>query len=330
MIGGDEIEGQAALRAEFEAEAFRAAVFIGEHFDIRRGVFTGESEGDVAIRVWHVFPAATFDRGKGSGADAEVIRTEPVGLVVLTTVARLGVVGDFVVLEAVRFEQVDGEMEEIGIATFIGAEFALLEAAEEVGILLIVEVVGRNMIWFQRQRMFEGLTPCSEFLTGNRKHHIEVQTGEIRLAEHLPGFLGLGRRVIATERFERGIVPGLDPEGDASDAHFSHERRFGRRHGAWIGLHREFDQIPEVETLLQATQQALQMRITEHGGRATAEKDRLRLQRLLFDFFEQRIDKRRHVRPARCVLVKAAIRADAVAEGDVDVEVAQGSTLFTL
>lgn len=67
------------------------------------------------------------------------------------------------------------------------------------------------------------------------------------------------------------------------------------------------------------------MSFTQHRRRPSAEENCARpdLKAPLMDrqFCQQRSDKGRNVRAARRVLVKAAVRTDAVAEGDVDVEV---------
>ena len=313
--------------AEFEAEAFGAALFGGEGFEVGGGEFAVLEAGDVGGGIADVLPAVASDGAGAAGAEAEVVLAEPVGGVVAGGVAGAGVVGDFVVGVAGGFEEVEGGEEEVGVLV---GEFAVLatgEAVEEFGVFLVVEVVGGDVVGGEVDGAMEGFFPGFEGLTRDGEHQVEVEAVEAGLAEGGEGGGGFGGGVVAAEGGEGGFIPGLDAEADAGDAVGAEEFGFGRGDGAGVGFEGELGELGAVDEVFEAGEEVVEMGFAKEGGGAAAEVEGVGLEGvaggLELGFSEESVDEGGHVGAARGVFEERAVGADAVAEGDVDVAVAE-------
>ena len=243
-------------------------------------------------------------------------------------VAGAGVVGDFVVGVAGGFEEVEGGEEEVGVLV---GEFAVLasgEAVEEFGVFLVVEVVGGDVVGGEVDGAMEGFFPGVEGLTRDGEHQVEVEAVEAGLAEGGEGGGGFGGGVVAAEGGEGGFIPGLDAEADAGDAVGAEEFGFGRGDGAGVGFEGEFGELGAVDEVFEAGEEVVEMGFAEEGGGAAAEVEGVGLEGVAGGlepgFGEEGVDEGGHVGAARGVFEEGAVGADAVAEGDVDVAVAEG------
>ena len=71
VLGGmDEVEGEALEGAEFEAEAFGAALLGGKGFEVGGGESAVLEAGDVGGGVSDVLPTLTGDGAGAAGAEA--------------------------------------------------------------------------------------------------------------------------------------------------------------------------------------------------------------------------------------------------------------------
>ena len=329
MLGGmDEVEGEALEGAEFEAEAFGAALLGREGFEVGGGEFAVLKTGDVGGGIADVLPAVACDGAGAAGAEAEVVLAAPVGGVVTGGVAGAGVVRDFVVGVAGGFEEVEGGEEEVGVLV---GEFAVLaagEAVEEFGVFFVVEVVGGDVVRGEVDGAMEGFFPGVEGLTRDGEHQVEVEAVEAGLAEGGEGGGSFGGGVVAAEGGEGGGVPGLDAEADAGDAVGAEEFGFGRGDGAGVGFEGELGELGAVDEVFEAGEEVVEMGFAEEGGGAATEVEGVGLEveagGLESGFSEESVDEGGHVGAARGVFEERAVGADAVTEGDVDVAVAEG------
>ncbi len=81
-VGFEQGEIDSFAGAQAEHDAFAAADLRGEVFDFGAEAFVAVDPYDVRFGIFKVFPALGADGGAGTGADAEVVGSEPVGLVV--------------------------------------------------------------------------------------------------------------------------------------------------------------------------------------------------------------------------------------------------------
>ena len=323
----DEVEREALEGAEFEAEAFGAALLGGEGFEVGGGEFAVLEAGDVGGGIANVLPTLTGDGAGAAGAEAEVVLTEPVGGVVAGGVAGAGVVGDFVVGVAGGFEEVEGGEEEVGVLVGVFAVLASGEAVEEFGVFLVVEVVGGDVVGGEVDGAMEGFFPGVEGLTGDGEHQVEVEAVEAGLAKGGEGGGGFGGGVVAAEGGEGGFVPGLDAEADAGDSVGAEEFGFGWGDGAGVGFEGELGELREVDEVFETGEEVVEMGFAEESGGAAAEVEGLGLEveagGLELGFSEEGVDEGGHVGAAGGMFEEGAVGADAVAEGDVDVAVAE-------
>ena len=131
--------------------------------------------------------------------------------------------------------------------------------------------------------------------------------------------------MVASEHFELCGIPGLHAETDAGDAGVRHELEFFGFEGARVGFHRPFFERGEVDEFVHTGEQTFEVGAGEESWGSAAEVDGFGAEGVGFraglNFCEQGIDKAIHVGIAGRVLVERAVRANPMAEGDVDVDV---------
>ena len=109
---------------------------------------------EVGGGVADVLVAGAADGGDGGGAEAEVIVSDPVALVVAGSFSGERVVGSFVVLVAGLGEELVAEGEHFGVevgVVLIGPFFKLLE---EGGVFFVGEIVGGDVVGLGRESFF--------------------------------------------------------------------------------------------------------------------------------------------------------------------------------
>ena len=148
------------------------------------------------------------------------------------------------------------------------------------------------------------------------------------ILEHLYGAEGLFRRMFPAQQAQDAGVQGLDAQGNAVHAQAAPEADFFFRKGSRIGFKGEFVQAVHGDQPVQGFHEVPQMRVRQHGGRPSSEVERGSLAAAAgrqsrgaeFRLPRQRTDEELHVCGSRRVLEKRTVRANAVAEGNVDVE----------
>ena len=193
----------------------------------------------VELGVGNVFPTGAVDRGHRSGAEAEVVVALPVGLVVDGFVTGAGVVGDFVMIKSGFLKTGGGFGEVIDVDVGELLELTAGELFEILGVFLVVEIVGGNVIRLESDCFFQCIEPGGEWLTGNGEHEVDVYRWEIGVAKDLIGILRIVRRVVATECGECFGIEGLDAEADAVDTGIANSFGFVRAEGGGIGFNAE-------------------------------------------------------------------------------------------
>lgn len=135
---------------------------------------------------------------------------------------------------------------------------------------------------------------------------------------------GLHGGVFAAEGFEVGSEEGLHAEGDAGDAEFFVKVGGADGEGGGVGFEGDFLNCREVESLAQAFEKFAEVGGREHGGCSSAEVDRFEWGKIFLSeetgFGEKGVNEGTEIGAARGVLVERAVGADAVAEGDVEIE----------
>ena len=164
-----------------------------------------------------------------------------------------------------------GEGKETSIEVGVVTQLAFLEFFEVARVFLVSQIIARNVVGLERERLCEVVGPAGFRLMRDGEYEVQVARGDAGLAQELEG---LGRSlggVVATEGREFLLLEGLHTEGDASYAEFSEELRFGEMEGGGIGFEVDFFQLREVKDILQPGEEVGEVFFGKQGGRATAE-----------------------------------------------------------
>ncbi len=134
---------------------------------------------------------------------------------------------------------------------------------------------------------------------------------------------GLHWGVFAAEGFEVFSQEGLDAERDAGDSEFFVESGGAFGECGRIGFEGNFFDLGKVKVRVEAFEESSQVSRREHGGSAPTEVDCFEGREVLLGeelgFRDESLNERAKVGFARSMLVKRAVGADAVAEGDVEI-----------
>lgn len=163
------------------------------------------------------------------------------------------------------------EGEEACVEVGVVAEFAFLKLLEVGGVFFVGEVVAGDVVGLESESLGEVASPGFFGLVGNRKHEVEVAGGDFGFTQKVKGFGGGLGRVVATEGFEFIGLEGLHAEGDASDAEFSEELRFGESKGGGVGFEVDFFELGKVEDFAQSGEEVSEVFFGEEGGSSAAE-----------------------------------------------------------
>ena len=134
---------------------------------------------------------------------------------------------------------------------------------------------------------------------------------------------GLHGVVFAAECFEVFSKEGLDAERDAGHAELFVENGGAFGESGRIGFEGDFFDLGKVKVRVEAFEESSQVSRREHGGSASTEVDCFEGSEVLLGeelgFRDESLNERAKVGFARSMLVKRAVGADAVAEGDVEI-----------
>ena len=222
-----------------------------------------------------------------------------------------------------RFEPVDGGVKERRIAALVAVELALLVFGQELGVLLVGEVVGGEVFGREGKGLIEVGLPEREVLPRDGEHEIEAEISKSRFAQGLEGGDGVVGRVVPSKGLEDGGLEGLHSETDAVDPELPHQLCLVEIKGRGIGLHRVFSHLLEIEAFGESAEEPLEQGRAEQARRAAAEIDRPRCEgggSAPLGLGENGIDEIAVRQIAGRVFVEAAVGTEVVAEGDVEVE----------
>lgn len=134
---------------------------------------------------------------------------------------------------------------------------------------------------------------------------------------------GLHGAVFAAECFEVFSKEGLDAERDAGHAELFVEGGGTFGESGRIGFEGDFFDLGKVKVRVEAFEESSQVSRREHGGSASTEVDCFEGSEVLLGeelgFRDEGLNERAKVGFTRSMLVKRAVGADAVAEGDVEI-----------
>jgi hypothetical protein len=134
---------------------------------------------------------------------------------------------------------------------------------------------------------------------------------------------GLHWGVFAAECFEVFSEEGLDAERDAGDAEFFVEGGCALCESGRIGFEGDLFDLGKVKVRVEASEESSQVSWREHGGSASTEVDCFKGSEILLGeelgFRDESLNERAKVGFARSMLVKRAVGADTVTEGNVEI-----------
>src|SRR5215472_3980605 len=145
------------------------------------------------------------------------------------------------------------------------------------------------------------------------------------------------RVMLASEQFQQVVVPRLHAQTDPVDPEFLQDRCLARGNASGICFDAPLDQSRKVEPFAKAAQQHFQLPNVERGRRTAAEINggwtngrvgalhrpgaAARRPYQAAQFTECRLTKSPRLRPIEQIFVKSAIRTDARAKRNVNVDV---------
>ena len=307
-----------------EGDAFEAPGFVIEDFDVVLGVAHGGDAFEIVGGIADVLVTGPVEGGDGGGTEAEVVVADPVAFVMAGAFCGEGVVGRFVVLVARGGEDFFPEREHLRVEIGVVLVVAGLEFLEESGVFLVGEIVGGEVVGLEGEGLGQGIFPIEEGLAGDREDKVDIDFEVGGFAKEVDGGDGLHGSVFAAEGFEVFFEEGLDSQGDAGDAEVLVKLGGAGGEGGGVGFERDFGDGGEVEGLAEAGEEPGEVGRREHRGSAAAEINGLERREVLLSgeagFGEESFDKGPEVGLTRGVLVEGAVGTDAVAKGDVEVE----------
>ena len=199
---------------------------------------------------------------------------------------------------------------------------AALEPQEELGVLLVSEAVGGDVIGIERDRALERVAPLCERLAGDAEDEVEIDVRYAGLAQDEIGALRLGGGVNTAERPEQFLVPRLHAHADAIDTEIEQNAGLLERNGRGIHLERPFGHAREIDSRPQPAEQELELRRAQGARGAAAEKNGARSQHRCVGFrlAQHGVEEGARAMAVAGFLVEAAVRTHLRAEGNMRVE----------
>ena len=184
--------------------------------------------------------------------------------------ARLGKVGNFIVLIAVVAQDAAGREVHIRLPVIV-RQIGAVAVVPQGRSLLDAQGVGREVVGLERQNVFDRFLPAGEGLVGQAVHQIDRHIGKADLARPLHRLPRLLIGVRAAELLEHLVVVGLDADGNAVEARA--QELFERlvRHAVGVGLERDLRAGGDAVALKNRVQKAAQAVGAEIARRAAAE-----------------------------------------------------------
>ncbi len=234
-------QGQTAGGAQAQHEGFPQAHGRGKPFGIRIRCAGRKADGP-GIQVRRLGPAPAPQGGGGRRPHAQIVRSFPVALIVSAFPARVGKIGNFVLVKAVRFQQGSTLVEHAVLFLVRGqVQAAAGTICVQGRAFLPGQAIGRDMVRAQPADRCQGLPPLCGLLTGQGPHEVHAQIAAAGITGGCHGPQAVRRAVRPPQAAQLGIVQGLQAQGKTIDAC----PQIGLRHagigqGFWIGLHTDF------------------------------------------------------------------------------------------
>jgi hypothetical protein len=129
-----------------------------------------------------------------------------------------GEIGDFVVPISSGRQRIHGHLEQTDLALLVLDKVATLQFSKIIGVFFVGQAITRDMFGAQGDRSLERGAPLRDGLTRNAEHQVDVHIVETGVPEEREAFLCLFRVMHAAQRFEQGIVPGLNAKAETGYA----------------------------------------------------------------------------------------------------------------
>ena len=285
--------------------------------------------GYVPVQVPGVPIPHASEVGVSPGAEARVLLQHPVFQIVPGLIARLGEVGNLVLLIAVLGQQLHGVEVHIRLQVPVRQVQALPPVIQRRPLLQLQPVAG-DVPGSQHQGVGQGVFPLLHSLVRQTVDQVQADVVQPRLAAGGHGVLHLLPGVDPAQPPQGLVVRGLHPQGDAVEARPAQGPQSPPVPGAvGVGLQGDLRPVPDPALLLHGFQQGNKPLVAQIAGGAAAEIDGvhpvvLHLGGHLGDVPGQGRGIGVHLFLAMGQGVKIAIGALGLAEGNVQIQ-AQGA-----
>ena len=281
---------------------------------------------DIAAQIGHRAEALAAEIRGRRGAEAQILVQVPVFQIVPRGKARLGEIGNFIVLIAVVAQDAAGREVHIRLPVIV-RQIGAVAVVPQGRSLLDAQGVGREVVGLESQNVFDRFLPAGEGLVGQAIHQIDRHIGKADLARPLHRLPRLLIGVRAAELLEHLVVVGLDADGNAVEARAQEFFERLVRHAVGVGLERDLRVRVEAEAALDLVKDLLQILRAEETGRAAAEIDRIDhvLRRKAAGFLDM-VGQRLQIVVGHMTVaaaaegVEIAVFALALAEGDMHID----------
>ena len=115
-------------------------------------------------------------------------------------------------------------------------ESSQTKLAKVFRVFLVGETVGGDVLRLERDRVIQAGLPLRECLPRDAKHQIDIDVLEPCFAQDRVALFRLRRAMVAAQRFEQAIIPGLHAKAYARNACRAEQLRLLNRHGCRVCL----------------------------------------------------------------------------------------------
>ncbi len=240
----------------------------------------------VELRVGPIFGPPAAHVGCGARTKPMIVARAPVIKVVAAGVLRIaagghaagpGEVGDLILPKTRPRRVVDEFLVHRAGQFFVHVKLTGLQLLIERRVFLVDYFVAGQVFAAEGRGFRQGFAPDGHGLAGNGKHEIDVKVVKAGPAQRVERAENHVAGMHAAEPLKQVLVKRLDAHRDAVHAPVAQQLCLVGGDGGGVALHRPFGGGGKL-VIPQACEDLLPLFQAEQGGRASAKKDRLRLQ----------------------------------------------------
>ncbi len=198
--------------------------------------------------------------GMGAGTHAQVRAVLPVDQIVTAGPARLGPVGDLIVVIGRRRQRPSGVLVHVGGQVRVGlGDLPLRRPAVHGRPFFKGQSVERDVLRGQAGQRVQGPPPLLHGLVGQPVHQVQVDVVETGLAGGLERLDRFGCLVAASQQVQEAVVQALNPDAKPVDA-LTEDAGAGRRvQVVWVGLDGDLSARVHLERCLDGSEDLFDM-----------------------------------------------------------------------